>query len=202
MNAKRQRELHTAIADAMPLDQIVGLLRRYKDQGITQAEVYAFLEELHRVAPDEETDDRILEVADFVAGFCAPHMKVWDGDERGVAKKSDQPNLVPLIPQLSEREGSKMDDGQKDGWLMLILSALDETQAQSPEQIKEKLEIPRRDEADEPDPQEDYKPYIDKWLKRLVKLEYAEHPSRGKWLRTMKGSAVFRRLQEALHHSN
>jgi hypothetical protein len=80
MNAERRRELQTAITSAMPLDEIVGLLRRYKDEGVTQAEVYAFLEELHGVAADEETDDRILEAADFVAGFCAPRMKVWDGE--------------------------------------------------------------------------------------------------------------------------
>jgi hypothetical protein len=29
-------------------------------------------------ALDEATEDRILEVADFVAGFCSPHMKIWD----------------------------------------------------------------------------------------------------------------------------
>jgi hypothetical protein len=30
------------------------------------------------VAPDKATDDRILEVADFVAGFCSAHVKFWD----------------------------------------------------------------------------------------------------------------------------
>jgi hypothetical protein len=55
------------------------MLRRYKEQGVSQGEVYAFLTTMHRAASDEATDDRILEVADFVAGFCASHMKVWDG---------------------------------------------------------------------------------------------------------------------------
>jgi hypothetical protein len=36
---------------------------------------------LHKVAADEMTDDRILEVADFVADFCPSHMKVWDGEK-------------------------------------------------------------------------------------------------------------------------
>jgi hypothetical protein len=81
MNAERQQELKTAITSGMPLDGIVALLRRYKDEGATQGEVYSFLEGLHRTAPDEKTDDRILEVADFVAGFCAPHMKVWDKEK-------------------------------------------------------------------------------------------------------------------------
>lgn len=77
MNAELQRELEAAIRSDLPLTEVVALLRRHKDQGVTQTQVYTFLEEWHRTAPDEETDDRILEVADFVAGFCAPHMKVW-----------------------------------------------------------------------------------------------------------------------------
>jgi hypothetical protein len=30
------------------------------------------------VTSDEATDDRILDAAEFVAGFCSPDMKVWD----------------------------------------------------------------------------------------------------------------------------
>jgi hypothetical protein len=79
LNAERQQELEAAIKSEKPLDEIVALLRRYKQQGVTQGEVYSFLKTLRRAAPDEATDDRVLEVADFVAGFCAEHMKVWDG---------------------------------------------------------------------------------------------------------------------------
>jgi hypothetical protein len=82
MNAELERELETIIKSNMPLDGVVTLLRQYKERGVTQGEVYSFLEALHRAAPDEATDDRILEVADFVAGFCASHMKVWDGDTK------------------------------------------------------------------------------------------------------------------------
>jgi hypothetical protein len=78
MNAERQHELADAISSDMPLEEIVALLRRYKEQSITQDEVYSFLEAFRKTALDEVIDDRILEVADFVAGFCAPHMKVWD----------------------------------------------------------------------------------------------------------------------------
>jgi hypothetical protein len=79
MNVAIKRELESAIRSGVPLGEIVGLLRRYKEQGITQSEVYSFLESMRHETSDEATDDRILEVADFVAGFCAPHMKVWDG---------------------------------------------------------------------------------------------------------------------------
>jgi hypothetical protein len=79
MKAELQRELEAAIKSDKSLEEIVAMLRRYKDQGVTQEEVYSFLEALHQAAPDEATDDRILEVADFVAGFCSSHLKVWDG---------------------------------------------------------------------------------------------------------------------------
>ena len=82
MNAELQRKLKTAIQSDASLHEIVALLRQYKEQGTTQKEVYTFLEAWHDAAPDPLTDDRILEVSDFVAGFCAPHMKIWSDEER------------------------------------------------------------------------------------------------------------------------
>lgn len=78
MTGELQRRLEAAILSDAPLEDIVSLLRGYKSQGISQEEVYSFLESLRDQAPDEAADDRILEVADFVAGFCSPHMKIWD----------------------------------------------------------------------------------------------------------------------------
>ena len=79
MSADWQRELEEAIHSDMPLEDVVALLRRHKAQGVTQGEVFGLLQSLHAAARDESLDDRILEVSDFVAGFCSPHMKVWDG---------------------------------------------------------------------------------------------------------------------------
>ena len=80
MNRDMEKELEVAVTSDRPLGDIVALLRRYKDRGIAQSEVYAFLERMRKSAPDEASDDRILEAADFVAGFCAPHMKIWESD--------------------------------------------------------------------------------------------------------------------------
>lgn len=88
MNAELREELAAAITSHASLEQIVALLRRYKAQGISQGDVYSVLEALHQTAPDEAVDDRILEVADFVAGFCAPHMKIWDSGEEQSATES------------------------------------------------------------------------------------------------------------------
>jgi hypothetical protein len=74
MTAELQHELETAIKSDLSLNEIVVMLRQYRDQGVTQGEVYSFLQTLHQAA----SDDRILEISDFVAGFCAPHMKVWN----------------------------------------------------------------------------------------------------------------------------
>lgn len=78
MSGELQQELEGAIRSAKPLEDIVALLRQSKAQGVNRDEVYAFLEALREKASDEGEEDRILEVADFVAGFCAPHMSIWD----------------------------------------------------------------------------------------------------------------------------
>lgn len=80
MNPEQERELEAAIKSDLPLADVVSLLRRFKDQGIAQGDVYAILERWHLAAPNEAADDRILEVADFVAGFCSPQMRIWDAD--------------------------------------------------------------------------------------------------------------------------
>jgi hypothetical protein len=79
MSADWQRELEEAVHSDMPLEDVVALLRRYRARGVTQGEVYALLQSLHAAAPNDARDDRILEVSDFVAGFCSRHLKVWDG---------------------------------------------------------------------------------------------------------------------------
>ena len=77
MTDELRRQLETAIVAGAPLEDVVTLLRGYKSQGVTQGEVYSFLESLRGGTRDETVDDRILEVADFVAGFCSPHMRIW-----------------------------------------------------------------------------------------------------------------------------
>ena len=81
MNPKLRQELESAIKSAVPLTELVDVLRRCKDQGVSRQEVYSLLEALHHDATDEELDDRILEVADFVAGFSSPHMRVWENEQ-------------------------------------------------------------------------------------------------------------------------
>jgi hypothetical protein len=53
-------------------------LRDYKETGGTREEALAILECMRDEASDEQTEDRILELMDFVAAFCAPHSRLWD----------------------------------------------------------------------------------------------------------------------------
>lgn len=59
-----------ALADFMPL------LREYRGLGLAQEEALQVLESL-RGNSGSATEDRILEVMDVVAGWCAPHNRVW-----------------------------------------------------------------------------------------------------------------------------
>jgi hypothetical protein len=72
-------ELEEAVAARTPLRLIAGLLRRFRDAGITRDEVQVALEAMRERVTDEATEDRILEVLDVVSGFCSPELDVWDG---------------------------------------------------------------------------------------------------------------------------
>jgi hypothetical protein len=81
MTAEQRRELEAAILSDKSPEAIVALLRRFKEQGASQGEVDAFLEAWRRAAPEEAKEDRVREVADFVAGVCSAHRKVGDAPE-------------------------------------------------------------------------------------------------------------------------
>jgi hypothetical protein len=53
-------------------------LQHYKQSGGTREEALATLESMRDEATDEQTEDRILELMDFVAGFCLPHSRIWE----------------------------------------------------------------------------------------------------------------------------
>lgn len=72
-----QRELEAAFAAGAPLEQLWQKLRHFKTQGIGKQEVLKALENLRQEAADEAVEDRILEVMDFVYGFCSPAMTIW-----------------------------------------------------------------------------------------------------------------------------
>lgn len=48
----------------------------FKNRGMDEESMYVSLEEL-RVGSDEETEDLLLELMDFVRGFCNPELCVF-----------------------------------------------------------------------------------------------------------------------------
>ena len=52
------------------------ILKNYKDRGMSKDDAYNILQEL-RAEFDEEGEDRILELMDYVIGFCAPSMRLY-----------------------------------------------------------------------------------------------------------------------------
>ncbi|HWE36790.1 MAG TPA: hypothetical protein VG406_09510 [Isosphaeraceae bacterium] len=77
MTTERERELTSAVESDAALPKIVEQLREFKHRGVSRQEVYALLESLRENARDDVLEDRILEVMDFVSGFCSADWDVW-----------------------------------------------------------------------------------------------------------------------------
>lgn len=72
----RQRRTRL-ISPEIGLPLVVDELRQLKNDGFEQEIVRTALEELRKTCDTELEEDRILEVLDFVTGYCPPEMKVW-----------------------------------------------------------------------------------------------------------------------------
>lgn len=70
-------DLRRVIDSRRSLASIAEHLAGLRDLGLTRDEVREALDFLRSRAPDEATEDRILEALDLVAGFCPPHLDVW-----------------------------------------------------------------------------------------------------------------------------
>ena len=54
----------------------VDLLNEYRDAGGTQEDAHRLLVSI-RNSKDEAFEDRVLEISDFVAGWCRPEKRIW-----------------------------------------------------------------------------------------------------------------------------
>lgn len=78
MDAILRQRLKRLISPEIALSLVVDELRQMKNDGFEQEVVRTALEDLRITCNTELEEDRILEVLDFVTGFCPPEMKVWD----------------------------------------------------------------------------------------------------------------------------
>ena len=72
-----KQRMKTLIASDVPLLSIVEELRQMKNEGFEQEVVENVLEDLRKESETESEEDRILEVLDFVTGFCSPDHQIW-----------------------------------------------------------------------------------------------------------------------------
>jgi hypothetical protein len=71
-------ELEAALARKAASDELVAVLRRHRDAGLSQRAAYDSLQTLRSREIGEPDEDRILELMDIVSGFCHPACRLWD----------------------------------------------------------------------------------------------------------------------------
>lgn len=71
-------EIEALVNGPSSLAEVVEGLRQLKASGVERAEALQALQRLREHTVNESAEDRVLEVMDFVAGFCSPHMTIWD----------------------------------------------------------------------------------------------------------------------------
>ncbi len=70
-------KLESYTCTKVSLAEVSVFLKHLKTLGITRSEVVNFLKNLRSKNITEEDDDRILEIADIVTGFCNERYRVW-----------------------------------------------------------------------------------------------------------------------------
>jgi uncharacterized protein YgfB (UPF0149 family) len=67
----------SAVAGGASPDQLVVILRQFKDKGLTVEEALRDLGVLRTEMLTTDDEDLVLDAMDFASGWCSPHMKVW-----------------------------------------------------------------------------------------------------------------------------
>lgn len=78
MSESLKQRIKILISSDASLLSIVEELRKMQNDGFKQDVVRKILEDIRKESKNDLEEDRILEVLDFVTGFCPPQYKVWD----------------------------------------------------------------------------------------------------------------------------
>ena len=71
-------EIKEALKKQASLQMLREIVCQYKQYGGTQQAAYMTLEKIRDEQMEEPDEDRILELMDFVAGFCVQEQRIWD----------------------------------------------------------------------------------------------------------------------------
>jgi hypothetical protein len=73
-----ESEMKTALQKQVPLPLLREIVQRYKQCGGIQKKAYSTLEKIRQEYSDEPDEELILDLMDFVAGFCSIDQRIWD----------------------------------------------------------------------------------------------------------------------------
>jgi hypothetical protein len=71
-------QIKRALQKQASLQMLREIVCQYKRSRGTQQAAYEALGKIRREQTEEPDENRILELMDFVAGFCAQDQKIWD----------------------------------------------------------------------------------------------------------------------------
>jgi hypothetical protein len=78
MSMSLEDQIKRALQKQASLQMLREIVCQYKQNGGTQQAAYETLEKIRCEQMEEPDEDRVLELMDFVAGFCAQDQKIWD----------------------------------------------------------------------------------------------------------------------------
>lgn len=72
-----EEEIKEALKKQASIQMLREIMCQYEQHGGTQQAAYVALEKIRDEQMEEPDEDRILELMDFVAGFCAQDQWIW-----------------------------------------------------------------------------------------------------------------------------
>jgi hypothetical protein len=73
-----ETEIKAALKQQAPLPMLREIVHRYKQHGGTQKNAYSALEKIRQEYREDPGEDLLLDLMDFVAGFCSTDQRIWD----------------------------------------------------------------------------------------------------------------------------
>ena len=75
---KALKQLLRTTLPTADLQQLLDLIRQFKEQGGSRDDAYRVLQELRNDQSLRDYEDTVLELMDVVSGFCPEHLRIWE----------------------------------------------------------------------------------------------------------------------------
>ncbi len=73
-----EKEIKKALNQKASLQTLREIISRYKQCGGTQQDAYGTLEHIRCASIEGISEDLLLDLMDFVTGFCSKNQRIWD----------------------------------------------------------------------------------------------------------------------------